>query len=159
MNGNITIRALDATDAPELSAMLSSQTHEYSRFFTPFGFDRDTIAAILAKRERDIFMGTYWQNRLVGFFMLRGWDEGYEVPAYGVLIDETHRGYGLAKLSLEMAKIICTLCHAPRMMLKVHPQNIAAKMLFEEARFALHGTDTRGHLVYYFEINDRTAKL
>jgi hypothetical protein len=32
-------------------------------------------------------MGIYWQAEL-RFFMLRGWDEGFDVPAYGVLIDE-----------------------------------------------------------------------
>ncbi len=158
MSDSLTIRSLNLEDAPQLSAMLRAQSRDYARFFTPFSFDEETISGILDKRERDVFMGMYWRNRLVGFFMLRGWDEGYEVAAYGVLTDQAYRGYGLARLSLEMAKIICRLCRTPRMMLKVHPRNIVAKTLFEKARFVLDGADDRGNLVYYFEINERSGK-
>lgn len=151
---------LKTEDAPRLSAMLRAQTPAYVRFFTPFSFAQDAIADILAQQQRDIFMGIYWQEDLAGFFMLRGWDEGYEAPSYGVLIDERYSGYGLTRLSLKMVKTICKLRRSPRIMLKVHPENIAAKTLFEEARFIQTGVDAAsGYLVYHFELNERSTKL
>ncbi|HEY9405006.1 MAG TPA: GNAT family N-acetyltransferase [Pyrinomonadaceae bacterium] len=153
---NLNIRPLDSEDAPHLSALLLAQTPAYVRFFTPFNFDLPTIANLLAGEGADVFMGMYWQDRLIGFFMLRGWDGGYEVPAFGVLIDEKYSGYGLTRLSLKLAKSICKLRHVPRMMLKVNAGNIIAKRLFEEAGFTQTGVEARtGNLIYHFDFRHR----
>jgi RimJ/RimL family protein N-acetyltransferase len=149
---NLTIRPLNAADAADLSALLSAQTPAYVRFFTPFNFDPPSVANLLAGQGTDVFMGMYRQDRLIGFFMLRGWDSGYEVPSYGVLIDEKYSGYGLTRLSLKLAKSICKLRHVPRMMLKVSADNVIAKRLFEEAGFNQTGVDARtGNLIYHFD--------
>lgn len=154
------ILSLETKDAPQLSVMLRAQSTAYVRFFTPFNFDLDTLAEILTHKNRDVFMGIFWQDRMVGFFMLRGWDEGYEAPTYGVLIDERYSGYGLTRLSLKMVKSICKLRRAPRIMLKVHPENEAARKLFEEARFRRTGVDAAsGHLVYHFDLDEQSTKL
>ena len=160
MTDGFKILPLETKDAPQLSAMLCAQSSAYVRFFNPFSFDEDTIVNILTGRHQDVFMGIYWQDELAGFFMLRGLDEGYEVPSYGVLIAESYSGYGLTRLTLKMAKSICKLRRSPRIMLKVHPENTAAKSLFEEARFIQTGIDAAsGHLVYHFDINERSTKF
>lgn len=160
MKGQFITRLLRADDAGEFARLLAAQSTAYARFFSPFSFSPADVSRLLADRERDIFMGMYWQERLVGFFMLRGWDEGYEVPAYGVLIDEGHAGCGLATLSLRAAKAICRLCAAPRLMLKVHPDNGRAKSLFERAGFVRTGVDAgSGTLIYHFDLNGRAAKF
>ncbi len=139
--------------------MLSSQTSAYMRFFTPFRFDEEALLSMLGGKNQDVFMGIYWQDRLVGFFMLRGWDEGYEVPSYGVVIDERYSGYGLTRLSLRIAKSICRLRRVPRIMLKVHPDNLTAKTLFEEAHFVHTGVDAEsGKLVYHFDVGQQSKK-
>jgi len=153
---NLTIRPLNSEDAPELSALLLSQTPAYVRFFTPFNFDLPSVAGLLTGQGTDVFMGMYWEGRLIGFFMLRGWDDGYDVPSYGVLIDEKYSGYGLTRLSLKLAKSICKLRRVPRIMLKVNAGNKIAKRLFEEAGFNQTGVDARtGNLIYHFDFNQR----
>jgi RimJ/RimL family protein N-acetyltransferase len=154
------ILSLDMKDAPRLSDMLRAQSSAYVRFFNPFNFDRETIEEVLARKDQDIFMGIFWQDELAGFFMLRGWDEGYEAPSYGVLIDARYSGYGLTRLSLKIAKSICKLRRVPRIMLKVHPENTVARALFEEARFIYTGVDAAsGHLVYHFDLDEQSTKL
>jgi RimJ/RimL family protein N-acetyltransferase len=158
MGEAFTIKPLQASDAPKLASMLCSQPVEYVRFFTPFDFDQATISNILDKRKQDVYMGMYWQNRLVGFFMLRGWDEGYEVPTYGVLVDEKFSGYGLTTASLRMAKTICKLCRSPRIMLKVHLSNSRAKRIFERAGFIQTGIDRENDtFIYHFDLDGRPA--
>lgn len=149
---NLTIRPLNSEDASDLSALLLAQTPAYVRFFTPFNFDLPSVAILLAEQGTDVFMGMYWQDRLIGFFMLRGWHSGYEIPAYGVLIDEKYSGYGLTRLSLKLAKSICKLRHVPRIMLKVNADNIIAKRLFEESGFTQTGVDAQtGNQIYHFD--------
>jgi len=153
---NFTVRPLNVADASDLSTMLLAQSPAYVRFFTPFNFHHPSIESLLAEQGKDVFMGMYRGDRLIGFFMLRGWNRGYKTPAYGVLIDERYSDYGLTRLSLKLAKSICKLRHVPRIMLKVNPDNIIAKRLFEEAGFAQTGVDPQtGNLVYHFDINNR----
>ncbi|HZH29378.1 MAG TPA: GNAT family N-acetyltransferase [Pyrinomonadaceae bacterium] len=149
---DLTVRPLNSEDASDLSALLLAQTPAYVRFFTPFDFELPSVAALLAEQGADVFMGMYWRDRLIGFFMLRGWNSGYEIPAYGVLIDEQYSGYELTRLSLKLAKSICKLRHVPRIMLKVNAGNIIAKRLFEESGFTQTGVDAQtGNLIYYFD--------
>lgn len=158
-NGPLTIRPLLPEDAPQLSAMLRTQPADYSRFFYPFSFDEAAIAGRLSACVRDVYMGVYHQADLVGLFMLRGWDEGYEVPAFGILIDGRYRGYGLEMMSLETAKIICKLRGAPRMMLKMHPDNFSSRGVARKIGFRPTGVEPKsGNIIYHCEIEQRERK-
>lgn len=158
-SNNLSIRPLGIDDAAALSSFLQSQATGYARFFRPFSFDFNTITDVLANGRQDVLMGMYWQEQMVGFFMLRGWDEGYDVPAFGILIDESYRGYGLEMLSLETAKIICRLRGASRMMIKMHPDNISAKGVARKTGFVQSGIDAEsGNLIYHFDILPRREK-
>lgn len=154
MQKDLTIRPLGAEDAAELSTMLLAQSAAYSRFFYPFGFDLQTISNVLANQDRDVYMGVYWRSRLVSFFMLRGWNEGHEVPSFGIIIDVEHRGCGLEMLSLDAAKAICRLRGAPRMMLKMHPDNFSARGVARKIGFVQTGVEPEsGNLIYHMDIS------
>lgn len=153
------LRPLKAEDAIDVISLLQRQSADYTRFFTPFTFNTITLAELLRKQDRDVYMGLYRLGRLAGFFMLRGWNEGYEVPAFGILIDQHFRGSGLEMLSLETAKLICRLRGAPGMITKVHPNNMSAKGVVRKIGFALTGAEPRtGNLIYHFEIKQRQPK-
>lgn len=156
---NLTVRPLVVEDAAALSLFLQSQTTGYARFFRPFSFELEAIIHVLTSQRLDVLMGLYWQKQMVGFFMLRGWNEGYDVPAFGILIDERYRGCGLEMLSLETAKIICRLRGASRMMIKMHPENISAKGVARKTGFVQSGVEAEsGNLIYHFDIHPRKEK-
>lgn len=146
------VRPLGIEDARALSEMLSAQRPEYTRFFFAFGFDADEIARVLAGRGRDVYMGLLLRGELAGFFMLRGWDEGYEVPALGTFISEQYRGRGLMQLTVELTKVICRLRGASRVMYKSHPDNAPAKKAAAMG-FTQGGVDpATGNLVFYLDV-------
>lgn len=151
MLGGFVCRPLASGDASELTTLLISQPPEYMHYFSPFHFDEATLLAILAGSQQDVYMGFFWDGALIAFFMLRGWDEGYEIPAYGVVVDHRYRNRGLGRLTLEMSKTICKLRSVKRLMLKVHPENYSAKHLYESTGFVQVGVDLKSnHLVYHF---------
>jgi RimJ/RimL family protein N-acetyltransferase len=153
---NLTFRPLRADDASALSEWLRAQPPAYARFFHPFGYDELAVADALARQERDVFMGLFWGEGIVGFFMLRGWNEGYEVPAFGILIDEQYRGCGLEMAALDTAKVICRLRNVSRLMIKMHPDNISAKGVARKTGFSQTGVDeASGNLIYHYEIKSR----
>ncbi len=76
--------------------------------------------------------------------MLRGFDEGYERPSFGVFVAERFAGRGLARRALEESVKWCGQNGVAEMMLKVYRENTAALRIYEEAGFAIaesHGNE------------------
>lgn len=150
---SLVVRPLTGSDAGALAAMLAAQDPTYMQYFIPFQFDEATLTPILTNAKSDLYIGLWWGSTLIGFFMLRGWDQGYDVPAYGVTIDQRFRNRGLGRLTLELSRSICKLRAAQRLMLKVHPQNAAAKQLYESFGFVYTTTDNKNNnLVYHLDL-------
>lgn len=149
---DLVIRPLRAEDARAVSEMLRAQPPEYARFFYAFSFEAGDIARMLAARGRDVYMGLLWRDELAGLFMLRGWEEGYEVPALGAFVAEKYRGRGLMQLTVELTKVICRLRGASRVMYKSHPDNAPAKKAAAMG-FTQGGVDpATGNLIFYLDI-------
>ena len=149
---DFTIRPLRAEDVTIISRLLRTQPPEYARFFYAFGSGEDEIARILSGRKRDVYSGMFWRGELAGFFMLRGWDAGYEVPSFGVLVDVQHRGRAFMRISLDVAKLICRLSGAPRLMAKIHPDNVSPR---GARRLGLVQTGVEaetGNVIYHMEL-------
>lgn len=158
MMKSLVIRPLDVADAATLSTWLRTQPPAYARFFHPFGYDENSVAGALAGQGQDVFTGLFWNGQIVGFFMLRGWNEGYEVPAFGILIDEQYRGCGLEMAALDTAKVICRLRKVPRLMIKMHPDNISAKGVARKTGFTQTGVEAEsGNLIYHYELKPRAG--
>ena len=83
---------------------------------------------------QDLYFGAFVDSRLAGFGMLRGWDEGYAVPSFGVAVESAARGRGLGRGLLRFAIRAARGRGAPSMMLKVHVEN-PARHLYEAEGF------------------------
>ncbi len=153
---NFALRPLDVHQAPELCVLLQSQNAGYIQYFNPFLFDEDTLRSVLSKVHEDVFEGLYHGDRLIGLMMLRGWNEGYEVPTLGVMIDEQHRNYGLMTLTVEVAKVICRMRKVRRIMYKAHPDNVPAKSA-TRLGFTQTGVDnSTGYLIFHMNLDTQT---
>jgi RimJ/RimL family protein N-acetyltransferase len=151
--GHLRIVPLTSQDAETLASFLRAQTDAYMQYFIPFRFDEAVIRGLLETAKEDVYYGLFLGEALAGFFMLRGWDAGYDVPAYGVTIGESFQGLGLGRVTLDLAKAISRLRGAKRIMLKVHPANHAAKALYESAGFQQTGIDPKNdNLIYHYDL-------
>lgn len=147
------IKRLNINHAKELANLLQSSDKEYSKYFIPFTFDLETISEILSKAIKDQIYGIYVEDNLAGFYMLRGFDEGYSIPAYGVWISEKYSNKGLSTFTLQHAISFCKLNSIKKLMLKVHPDNLAAKHIYEKYGFKQTGVDPKIlHLIYHKEL-------
>lgn len=137
----LSIKRLTEMDAHLLSSLLNSAPTEYSRYFDPFSFDYVVLNSILRDSRLDMYYGVFFNNTLVGFYMLRGLDNGFTLPSFGVWISPDFKGKGLATLCLEHAFSVCRLNNISKLMLKVHPENISAKNLYQKKGFVETGVD------------------
>jgi RimJ/RimL family protein N-acetyltransferase len=152
LNKSLSIRPLEPMDAAVVSAFMRSQPPEYLRFFYAFGSDEAATAEMLSASVMDVYSGVFWQENLIGVFFLRGWDAGYEIPSFGVLIDEKYRGGAFMRLTLDTAKLICRLSGAKQLMAKIHPDNVSPR---GARRLGLYQTDVEestGNIIYHLEL-------
>jgi ribosomal protein S18 acetylase RimI-like enzyme len=85
--------------------------------------------------RKDLFFSAFLGDRLVGYAMLRGWDDGYSIPSFGVAVGEAHRGAGIGRSLLRYAIECARERGASTMMLKVHRNNPSARHLYESEGF------------------------
>ncbi len=156
----INFRLLNASDAQNLSNLLLNSSSEYVKYFHPFDFQLLSIQKILDSAINDNFFGievkdnSLTNSKLIGFYMLRGMDEGYTEPMYGVFIDQQWQGKGIAKLSLYHAECFCKINLYKRILLKVHHNNYRAQQLYESIGFQfLREEPNIGNLVLYKDIH------
>lgn len=146
---SIEIKKLSLQLAPALSEALLSEKPKYLQYFTPFEFSVKSITHILDQAVKDKYFGIFVDNELAGFYMLRGLDQGYDTPSYGVWISSKYSNKGLSKLTLFHSFSFCRLNNIKSLMLKVHPENIIAKKLYESLGFVKTDTDNKNNNYIY----------
>jgi RimJ/RimL family protein N-acetyltransferase len=157
---DVSFKRIQVKDSLKLSAMLVAAPTAYSRFFIPFAFDAQSIKSVLCKAKKDIFFAVRVHGNWAGFYMLRGFDQGYRIPAYGVWIAPKYKDCGLTALTLAHAFAICKLNGVESLMLKVHPKNAKAMKLYERAGFIRTGIDLQnGNFVYHKSFQKKKGRL
>ena len=151
LNKSLSIRQLEPADAAAIAGFMGSQSNEYLRFFYALGSDEAAIADMLSASKRDIYSGIFWQGSLIGVFMLRGWDAGYEMPTFGVLIDEKHRGNAFLNLTVDTAKLICRLSGLKRFMVKIHPDNTALRNVHRMGFYQTGVEESTGNVIFHLD--------
>lgn len=147
------LRPLTPADATIAAGLVAGQPAEYLKFFHAFGADEAAIAEILGAREKDVYSGLFWEDALICIFMLRGWDAGFEIPSFGLVVSADRRGREVLTVALEAAKLISRLAGAQRIMCKVHPENVAGTRGALRLGFVATSEEPEtGNLVYYLEL-------
>lgn len=143
----IVIRPFASADAESVAELLGGSSEEYTRHFHPFEFRAPVIEAMVASAVLDQWFVLEVFDRgatsIAGFYMLRGVDEGFPDPMYGIFIAERYSGRGLARLTLAHAEAQCRLNGWLHLRLKVSPKNIRAYRLYESWGFTFERVDTR----------------
>jgi GNAT superfamily N-acetyltransferase len=149
----VEIRSLHAAHASDIYNLILHTDPKYYQYFTAFKANLEDIEGFLTRKIKDQYLGFFIGDVLVGFFMLRGLDEGYKIPSYGVFISEKYQSFGLGRLSVIYAFSFCKMNHIEKLMLKVHPLNVYALKIYREFGFVEKGMDaSNNNLIFYKDI-------
>ena len=100
--------------------------------FHPHPFTDKQAEVIASYSGQDIYAGYFDGDKIVAYGMLRGRDEGYEVPSLGIYLSPQARGTGIARKMMEgLHELARTELKASKIMLKVYTDNIKAAALYE----------------------------
>lgn len=147
------IKPIVPEDASALSDLLERQSPGYRADFHPFADESERgVRQLLESVQKDCYRGVLFGGDWVGFFMLRGWDSGYDRPAFGLLVEETQAGKGIGTLCLQAAMTECRLMGVSSCMLKVAPGNRRARAIYEKAGFRFESVcPATGHEILVIE--------
>lgn len=147
----VSICNIDSSYAKELSDLILNISEEYSKYFTPFSFDEKTINSKIKNSVKDQYFGIFTNSQLSGFYMIRGLDDGYTIPSYGVWISPNFSGLGLAKKTIIHALEWCEQNNIKKLMVKAHPDNLIAKKIYESFGFIANGIDQNNKNIIYYK--------
>jgi GNAT superfamily N-acetyltransferase len=106
-----------------------------TELFDPFPLDAARARWIALEPHCDSFYLALCEERPVGFSMLRGLDEGYVIPSFGIFVDHESHGEGVGRAltawTVEQARR--GGCSAVR--LAVYAANSSARRLYESLGF------------------------
>jgi ribosomal protein S18 acetylase RimI-like enzyme len=120
------------------------------RWFHPHPFTAEHAAYLAGYQGRDLYYVATQSELVLAYGMLRGWDEGYEVPSLGIAVHARARGTGLARTFMQFLHSAARFQGAPRVRLRVYPENTAARRLYESLGYQFQpGADHQ--LLGFFE--------
>jgi [ribosomal protein S18]-alanine N-acetyltransferase len=102
-----------------------------TRLFCPHPTDEKTISQLAHYAGRDLYYVLVEGGNVLGYGLLRGWDEGYEIPSLGVAIHSSARGYGLGRILISFLHMLASRRGATKVRLRVLKGNDKAKRLYE----------------------------
>jgi ribosomal protein S18 acetylase RimI-like enzyme len=154
------VRRLTAADAGELGRFFEevAADGEASGFFHPHPMTRPFAAELCGRLGslRDRYYGMWLGDRVVGYMMLRGWDEGYAAPSFGACTHPQLRDAGLGQLLLAHAIAETRAAGAGLLRLTVYADNARAVHVYRKFGFVF-GPPRDGKLVGVLDLADAPA--
>jgi ribosomal protein S18 acetylase RimI-like enzyme len=117
----------------------------------------ESADAILAGRVRDLYFGGFEPSgMMMALSMLRGWDDGFEVPSFGIVVDHAAQGRGIGKQMTAWTVAQARQAGAAAVRLSVYDDNPRAVAIYEREGFAeveRHDEGSRARIVMRIELD------
>ncbi len=119
--------------------------------FHPHPLTLEMVNELVDYEGEDLYCLQVMKDKVTGYGMLRGWDEGYKIPSLGIAIHPHYHGQGFASHFMEYLHIQAEQKGARKVMLKVHSRNKKAFRIYERMGYSF--TDVvKCQLVGYKEL-------
>lgn len=83
--------------------------------------------------------------------MLRGWDDGFDVPSLGIIVSPNMRNFGIGKMFISFLHCAAKINNSKRVRLKVYSNNIPAINFYKSVGYTLQKLNS-SELVGYFNL-------
>lgn len=138
----VKIREVASRDYESLARFFADNNIDaVTRYFHPFPLDSATANRIASVPHLDRYYIALRNGEIVALGMLRGWDEGYEVPSFGLVVDYRQQGLGLGKKMTEFAMSDALRLRCQKVRLSVYKSNLRGMSLFSSLGFEEIGSE------------------
>jgi ribosomal-protein-alanine N-acetyltransferase len=142
--------------SPDMEGCLADFFHVLSTAGDTSHFHPHPFTAEAAKERchytgRDLYYVAISNGNVQAYGMLRGWDEGYEVPSLGIAVHPRARGIKLGSAMMHFLHSAARQRGASRIRLRVYKDNITARSMYEKLGYHFEG-EQEGQLVGFCEL-------
>jgi ribosomal protein S18 acetylase RimI-like enzyme len=125
-------------------------------WFRPHDLGPDGARAIANHEGRDVYLIGFLGSIPVAYGMLRGWEEGYRIPALGVAVRDGFADRGLGRQMMHALHDVVRSRGGHRVRLRVAPENARARHLYDSMGYQQVGVE-RGEMVLLLDLDGTTA--
>lgn len=118
-----------------------------SAFFSPHPADEKTLHDLATRPTANVHCLLVEEQQVVGYGLLRGWDEGFEVPSLGIAIHPQRRSEGLGNFLMGYLEFQAAQRGAASVRLRVFRQNAAAIALYSARGYEWVADPSNGELL------------
>lgn len=142
------IRPVRPTDVRALEVLFAGLD---TTWFRPHDLGPEGARRIASYVGRDVYLIGFLGSAPVAYGMLRGWDEGYEVPSLGIAIRDGYRDRGFGRQMMHALHRVVRERGCDRVRLRVAPANSRARHLYQTLGYRQVGVE-RGELVLLLDL-------
>jgi ribosomal protein S18 acetylase RimI-like enzyme len=150
----IEVRSIRRKDTDALAKFFELlRAHGTDKYFHPHPLTASSARTIASYSGKDFYVAVLEGRNILGYGMLRGWDEGYQIPSVGIAIHPDIQGRGVGRLLMNFLHLAALRRGAKKVRLRVYRDNYPAirmyrtmgyKLVAERGRRNLVGTVTLG---------------
>ena len=133
---------------PDLETGLSELFRAFAQgqdhaFFHPHPMTDEEAKRLCGYRGRDLYYAACMGTAVLAYGLLRGWDEGYEIPSLGIAIHAEARGQGLARPFMAFLHAAAKARGATKVRLTVYNENQRAVELYRRMGYQFEAKNDR----------------
>jgi ribosomal-protein-alanine N-acetyltransferase len=121
---------------PLLAFLNVLQEKNETDFFHPHPFTEEAVDHILGLAVLDCYCVATEGHKVLGYGLLRGWDDGYEIPSLGIAIHPDARRNGLSKGLMNFLHDTARQRGAKKVRLRVKMENANALALYKSLGYS-----------------------
>jgi ribosomal protein S18 acetylase RimI-like enzyme len=157
LKGALEFRRLCPELAPAFSRFLAAlSANGDDALFHPHPFNADQAERLCAYTGQDLYYVALANGEVLAYGMLRGWDEGYEMPSLGIAVHPQVRGKQIATALMHFLHSAALHRGVKRIRLKVYRNNAAARKLYDKFGYR-YETSTGAELVGFCDLTGKAG--
>jgi ribosomal protein S18 acetylase RimI-like enzyme len=150
--GGLIVTQATPADAAALGALfVTLDAAGDNLWFHPHPLSLEEAQSVCSGTSRDLYLVGRAEGALVAYGMLRGWEEGFEVPSLGIAVDPRARGRGYAMSMMSALHAAAHARGARQVRLRVDALNGPALALYASLGYRFNGEE-RGELVAVLDL-------
>lgn len=102
------------------------------KFFHPHELSYSGLLKEISDNPKNYYVFFMDIDNILGYGMLRGWQEGYEIPNLGIMVDITRRRTEISKELMWHLESGAQIKGARKIRLTVYKENLAAIYLYDK---------------------------
>lgn len=147
------IRQVKPQDADALARFFKLlKARGVDKFFHPHPFTPELANERASYRGKDLYFILFEDSEVLGYGMLRGWDEGYEIPSLGIVIHPDAQGQGKGRLLMNTLRAAAQQRGAKKIRLRVYPENLSAVNLYRSLGYDFVQEKSGPYLVGFLDL-------